>query len=155
MSDILHITPLPEARRAQLDAMAQAYFRELLPQGPPYVPQSLDRYWIDPGRHPYLITLDDLAIGFALVWNHAGGVHELVEFTIQPAFRHRGLGTEAATMIFEALGGDWVLGVASNSPGGMEFWQNCLTDSESIVDIESGPPRTAHQQGSFTFRVLR
>ncbi|NNE51601.1 MAG: GNAT family N-acetyltransferase [Sulfitobacter sp.] len=155
MIERLAITPVPEDQRALIDTMAHSYFRELLPDGPPYVPQTLDRYWMEPGRHPYLITLDGTAIGFALVWNHADGFHELVEFTIQPAFRHRGLGTEAATMIFEALGGDWILGVAQHSPGGMTFWENCLNDCETISDIVEGPPRTAHQQGSLTFRVAR
>jgi predicted acetyltransferase len=155
MTERLTISPVPESQRAMIDGMAQSYFRELLPGGPPYVPQTLDRYWTDSGRHPYVITLDDVAIGFALVWNHDDGTHEMVEFTIQPAFRKRGLGTAAATMIFEALGGDWVLGVATHSPGGMAFWETCLEDCERIETIIEGPPRTANQQGSFAFRVLR
>tara|TARA_R110002094_G_scaffold206484_2_gene177078 strand:- start:238 stop:705 length:468 start_codon:yes stop_codon:yes gene_type:complete len=155
MTPKLTITPVREAHRDQLDRMAKGYFRELMPDGPPYVPQTLDRYWTDPGRHPYLIELDGAPIGFALVWNHPDGVHEMVEFTILPDHRQQGIGTQAAVLLFEALGGDWTLGVATHSPGGMAFWTRCLTASETICGIAQGPPRTAHQQGSLSFRVLR
>lgn len=149
------ITPVSEPDRAVLDAMAKAYFAELLPDGPPYYPSALDRYWIERGRHPYLINADGQPIGFALVWNHPDGTHELTEFTILPAHRHQGIGTQAAHLIFNALGGDWTLGVAALSPGGMPFWQQCLTDCENACEITQGPPKTVHQCGSFTFRIER
>ncbi len=149
------ISPVPESGRAPLDAMTKVYFAELLPDGPVYYPSALDRYWIEKGRHPYLINGNGAPIGFALVWNHADGTHELTEFTIQPAYRHQGIGTQAAHLIFNALGGDWTLGVATNSPGGMAFWQQCLTECENACDITPGPPKTAHQCGSFTFRIER
>ena len=151
----ISLSPCPESRRTVLDAMATTLFRELLPDGPHYHPAAIDRYWIEPGRHPYLIELDGTAIGFALVWNHPDGTHELTEFTIQPAFRHRGIGTEAAGLVFAALGGDWVLGVAVQSPGGMTFWRQCLSGIEGVCDVTEQPPRTRHQIGSFAFRVER
>jgi predicted acetyltransferase len=151
----LTISPVREAHRGQLDQMAKGYFRELMPDGPPYVPQTLDRYWSEPGRHPYLIELDEKPIGFALVWNHPDGVHEMVEFTILAAHRHKGIGTQAAILLFEALGGDWTLGVATHSPGGLDFWRTCLNACDSITDITLGPPKTSCQQASLTFRVLR
>ena len=150
MTGRITIAPVPESRRTVLDAMAQTYFREILPEGPPYFPAALDRYWIERGRHPYLIEQDGTPIGFALVWNHADGTHELTEFTIQPAFR-----TVAAGLIFDALGGDWVLGVAAQSPGGMAFWRQCLAEIESVCEISERAPRTAHQVGSFAFRIAR
>ncbi len=155
MTGHITIAPVPESRRAVLDAMAQTYFREILPDGPRYYPAALDRYWVEQGRHPYLIESDAVPIGFALVWNHRDGSHELAEFTIQPAFRHKGVGTQAAGLIFTALGGDWVLGVAEHSPGGMAFWRQCLEGIEGVCEIIEGPPRTKHQVGSFSFRVGR
>ena len=155
MSPRLTITPVSEAQRDKLDTLARSYFREILPNGPAYFPNALDRYWIEPGRHPYLIALDGTPIGFALVWNHKGGVHELVEFTIVPDYRKAGLGTDAASMIFQALGGDWVLGVGRHAADAMAFWQQCLEACEGVFDIQTGPPRTANQIGSYTFRVAR
>jgi predicted acetyltransferase len=149
------IAAVPEKNRALLDAMAMTYFAELLPDGPRYYPSALDRYWTEQGRHPYLINADRSPIGFALVWNHADGTHELTEFAIQPAYRHKGIGTQAAHLIFNALGGDWTLGVATQSPGGMEFWQKCLTDCENACEITTTRPKTAHQCGSFIFRIQR
>ena len=151
----LSIEPVPEHNRSVLDKMAKTYFAELLPEGPIYDPSALDRYWIEKGRHPYLINLDGAPIGFALVWNHADGTHELAEFTIRPEHRHQGIGTQAAHLIFNALGGDWTLGVAILSPGGMTFWQQCLTDCENACEIAAGPPKTPHQVGSFAFRIER
>ena len=155
MTGRISISPVPESRRAIIDAMAAAYFDELLPEGPRFYPAAIDRYWIERGRHPYLIEQNGAAIGFALVWNHPDGTHELTEFTIQPAFRHQGIGTQAAGLIFAALGGDWVLGVAENSPGGMEFWRQCLDGIDGVCDVAEAPPRTRHQSGSFSFRVER
>ena len=149
------IVPVAEAKRTELDGMAKTYFAEILPEGPPYYPAALDRYWAEPGRHPYLIHGDNRAIGFALVWNHADGTHELTEFTIKPQYRHQGLGTQAAHLIFNALGGDWTLGVATNSPGGMAFWQQCLIDCENTCEVIPGAAKTARQCGSFTFRIER
>lgn len=151
----ISIAPVPEHNRGVIDAMAETYFRELLPDGPVYYPAALDRYWIEAGRHPYVIELDGVPVGFALVWNHADGCHELAEFTIQPAFRKRGIGTEAATLVFQALGGDWVLGVANHAPNGMDFWRQCLEGCEAIFDIDQAAPRTEHQCGSYVFRVGR
>ena len=155
MTGRITIRQVPEAGRAVLDALARDHFRELLPDGPPYHASALDRYWIEPGRHPYLIEENGMPIGFALVWNHGDGTHELTEFTIRPDRRHAGIGTQAALLIFEALSGDWVLGVAQGSPGGMGFWRQCLEGSEAVTDIAETPPRTARQLGSFTFRVAR
>ena len=151
----LSITQIPEARRAELDAMARSYYAEVLPDGPPFVPVTIDAYWRDRGRHPYLITIGDDPIGFALVWTHADGTHELAEFTIRPPWRNKGHGTDAATLIFEALGGDWTLGVAAQPPGAMNFWRQCLDSIETAHDITQGPPRTPSQSGSFTFRIAR
>ena len=155
MSAKISIKPVSEARRSILDAMAKSYFREVLPHGPAYFPNALDRYWIEPGRHPYLIVQDDKPIGFALVWNHPDGTHELTEFTIQTTFRHQGIGTQAAEMIFQALGGDWVLGVAQHPPGAMAFWQKCLENCEGACEITPQAPRTPNQAGSFSFRIER
>lgn len=155
MTGKITIKPVAEANRGVLDTMARTYFREVLPNGPTYFPNALDRYWIEPGRHPYLIEQDGDPIGFALVWNHPDGTHELTEFTIQPTHRHQGIGTQAAEMIFQALGGDWVLGVAQHPQGAMEFWQRCLENSEGVCEITALPPRTANQIGSFSFRIGR
>jgi len=151
----LSITQVCESRRTEIEAMAHAYYAEVLPEGPPFVPTTLDRYWRERGRHPYLIDLDGVRIGFALVWTHADGTHELAEFTIRPDWRHKGLGTDAAEMIFEALGGDWTLGVSREPPGALAFWQQCLDHIDAAHDVTSGPPKYRTQSGSFTFRIAR
>lgn len=138
-----------------LEAMAAAYFAEVLPQGPPFVPGTLDSYWNTRGRHPYLIWLGETPIGFALVWTHPDGTHELAEFTIGRQWRHKGYGTNAAHLVFNALGGDWALGVAKASPGGIPFWAQCIAACEGACEIVQGPPKTKTQSGSFTFRIAR
>lgn len=155
MSARVTVRRVEEAERHMLDGLAFAYYSEVLPDGPSYFPALLDRYWIEPGRHPYFIEVDGALAGFALVWNHKGGIHELAEFTIQPEFRHKSVGTQAALLIFEALGGEWTLGVTRHFPGAWEFWQTCLQDAEGVFDLAQGPPKTQNQVGSFTFRVAR
>ena len=155
MNDLLHILPIQRSDRPMLEAMATSYFAEVLPGGPPFVSGTLDSYWTARGRHPYLISLGDTPIGFGLVWTHPDGQHELAEFTIRRPWRHKGLGTQAAHLIFAALGGDWTLGVATASPGGIPFWRQCLQACEGACEITHGPPKTKTQCGSFTFRIER
>ena len=155
MTPRVSITRVEEKNRQTMDNIAAAYFTEILPDGPRYFPAALDRYWIENGRHPYLIHLDDEPIGFALIWNHIDGTHELAEFTILPAYRHKGIGTEAAQLIFNTLGGDWTLGVAAGAPGGMKFWAKCLAACEDACEIVAGPPKTAQQVGRYSFRIQR
>jgi len=71
----LSIAPVPEQDRAVLDDLAKAYFAEIFPDGPNYYPSALNHYWVEKGRHPYVINLDGMPIGFALVWNHPDGTH--------------------------------------------------------------------------------
>ena len=151
----VRITPVALAERDALEQMATGYFREVLPKGPPFVPGTLDSYWLKRGRHPYFIGLDGQKIGFALVWTHPDGTHELAEFTINKAWRGKGLGTEAAQLVFHALGGDWTLGVASTPPGALSFWRQCLEACEGACEIVQGPPKTPSQCGSFSFRIAR
>ena len=149
------IARVQEKNRQTLDSIAAAYFAETLPDGPLYFPAALDRYWVEEGRHPYLIYLGDQPIGFALIWNHHDGTHELAEFTIQQEYRHKGIGTEAAQLIFNTLGGDWTLGVTAGAPGGMTFWEKCLAACDDACEIVVGPPKTAQQVGRYSFRIQR
>lgn len=155
MTEHLRISQVPLEDRPILEAMAASYFAEILPNGPPFVPGTLDSYWTAKGRHPYIISLGQTPIGFALVWTHADGTHELAEFTIGKPWRHKGYGTEAAHMVFGALGGDWTLGVAAASPGGLPFWAHCIAACDGACEIVQGPPKTKHQNGSFSFRIAR
>ena len=155
MTDRLTIAPVPQADQPLLETMAASYFAEILPSGPPFVPGTIDSYWTTRGRHPYLVMLGRTPIGFALVWTHPDGTHELAEFTIGKPWRHNGYGTDAAHLVFGALGGDWTLGVATASPGGIPFWSQCIAACDGVCEIVQGPPKTNSQNGSFSFRIAR
>lgn len=155
MSPRVGVRPVAVAERGVIDDMARRYYAEVLPNGPLYHPRMLDRYWSEAGRHPYLVEVDGAPAGFALVWNHDDGTHELAEFTVRPEFRHQGIGTQAALLVFESLGGAWTVGVSRHVPQAMAFWDSCLHGAQELFDIEEGPPRTGNQSGSFTFRVAR
>ena len=45
MSSQITLSPVLEKDRALLDTMAARYFAEALPEGPPFYPAALDRYW--------------------------------------------------------------------------------------------------------------
>jgi predicted acetyltransferase len=77
--------------------------------------------------------------------------HELAEFTIHPDHRRQGIGTQAAYLVFNALGGEWTLGVVENSPGSMAFWEQCLAECEKRLRDYDRPAQNAASMWQLQF----
>jgi predicted acetyltransferase len=109
-------------RAGAIQAMMAPYLTELVPEGPPEYPH-LSLYWQDRDRLPYLIRVDARDAGFALVREHADlGFHEMAEFYIRPVYRRRGVGREAARMLFARHRGWWHLQVLDDNAPARAFW---------------------------------
>jgi len=90
--------------------------------GYPYI----DRYWSEPGRHPFFIRVDGRLAGFALVrilpGDEADEMH-MAEFFIVRKYRRHGVGEVAARQIFDRFPGRWVVTERDRNEAGQGFWR--------------------------------
>jgi predicted acetyltransferase len=91
----------------------------------------LDRYWIDPDRHPFLFRHDGHWVGFGLV--RVGPPHDIAEFFVMRKYRRSGVGTHAARALFTAFPGEWQVRQIHANPGATTFWRGAIP-----VEFEDG-----------------
>jgi predicted acetyltransferase len=92
-----------------------------------YAVPSLDAYWSDPGRFPFLIRVEGSLAGFVLVSPHSpsgrGADRSIAEFFVMRMHRRSDVGRTAATMVFNLLPGTWeVAQIVANTPA-QAFWR--------------------------------
>ncbi|WP_098743321.1 GNAT family N-acetyltransferase [Paenibacillus sp. EZ-K15] len=91
---------------------------------------DLDEFWKKRERkYPYLITFDQRPAGFALIErmdDAAEADYYMTEFFVMQKYRRTGLGTWAATWLFDQFQGRWkVTQVSSNIPA-QAFWRKVI-----------------------------
>lgn len=124
--------------RARLAALFELYsydFSELLDldvgdDGRFAVP-ALDRYWTEADRHPFLIRVDARLAGFALVHERSrltdrGGVRDMAEFFVVRRYRRRGVGVQAASLLFDRFRGPWEVRQRPENRDATAFWRRAI-----------------------------
>lgn len=89
---------------------------------------ALPAYWIEEGRHPFLIRVDGQLAGFALVAERRvfdPGVpgHEMVEFFVLRKYRRRHVGEQAAWQLLDRFPGPWVVPQHHLNLAAHAFWR--------------------------------
>ncbi len=89
---------------------------------------ALPGYWIKEGRYPFLIRLERRPAGFALVakrsvFDPGADGYEMVEFFVLRRFRRRGVGREAAWLLFDRFPGAWVVPQHHANVAAHAFWR--------------------------------
>ena len=110
-------------------------------------PEWLLRWFRDDRTHPLLILSAGQPAGFALVARPLQSpaaaqpvVHEMAEFFIRAPHRRRGVGAEAAGLIFRRFGGDWRVSEAQRNTPAVVFWRRVISSftggvyTERLVD---------------------
>lgn len=90
----------------------------------------LDHYWIEDGRHPFLIRVEGKLAGFAFVRTiEEDGVpeHSMAEFFIMRKYRHTGVGEAAARALFDEFPGTWSISQIGQNVAAQHFWQRVIT----------------------------
>ncbi len=94
----------------------------------------LDIWFRDERATPFLILHSGTPVGFALVERslpraglHEPPQHRLSEFFVRQPFRRRGVGREAAQLIFTRFGGRWLVVEQVRNGGAVEFWRRVIT----------------------------
>jgi predicted acetyltransferase len=98
--------------------------------------EYLDRYWIEPGRHPFLVRVDGQLAGFALVrvGSHyladddprTSATRCIAEFCVLRKYRRRGIGERVAVMLFDLFPGRWEVAEIAQNTNAQAFWRKVI-----------------------------
>jgi predicted acetyltransferase len=93
--------------------------------------ESLDSYWTDAWRFPFLLRADEHLAGFALVHyksrlSAADDVWDMAEFFVLRRHRRAGVGTVAARWIFATHPGKWEIRQRNASVSATAFWRRAI-----------------------------
>lgn len=106
-------------------------------------------------RFAYLMKVGEQLAGFALVTRGSPASADpndldVAEFFVLRRYRRLGVGRRAAFLLWDELGGHWVVRVAERNVAGLAFWRRTV-DEYSAGDYEVGE----HPGKSQLFHVLR
>jgi predicted acetyltransferase len=92
---------------------------------------SLDAYWQDAWRHPFVIRVGEHPAGFALV-HHKSRITgdretwDLAEFFVLRQHRRRGVGEQIATTLFDSHPGRWEVRERRQNEPAIRFWRRVI-----------------------------
>ncbi len=86
----------------------------------------LDNYWLDSGRHPFLIRVEGKLAGFVLVRALDNATHAIAEFFIMQKYRRQGNGKMAACHIFDMFPGQWHVAQEAANESAQTFWRQVI-----------------------------
>ena len=92
-----------------------------------FVYPHLPLYWSDPGRHPFLATVDGKLAGFVLVKpGSQASSHDMAEFFVLRRYRRRGVGSRIAHEVWVRLPGRWEVRVMEANAAAQRFWARAI-----------------------------
>jgi predicted acetyltransferase len=135
---MISLDPASAAERPVLENLFQLYaydwselgWMEVGPDGR-FADPSLDGYWRDQDRHPFLIRVDGRLAGFALVAGRsrltgAAGVFDMAEFFVLRKYRRQGVGFAAASAAFDRFSGRWEIRQRDENAAATAFWRRVV-----------------------------
>lgn len=95
--------------------------------------ELLARWFADDSSHPLVILRDNAPVGFALVSRPVmkradAADHRLSEFYVAKTARRRGIGREAAALIFNRFAGRWEVTEILRNQTAVAFWRHVVSD---------------------------
>ena len=84
----------------------------------------LSSYWLEAGRHPFLVRVEGRLAGFILVKREAAA-WDMAEFFVLRRYRKRGVGVRAAHLIWSRFPGVWEVRVLEANPA-VKFWERAI-----------------------------
>jgi predicted acetyltransferase len=93
---------------------------------------SLQHYWSEPGRHPFLVRVDDKLAGVVLVKRGSEisgdeAVWDVAEFFVLRGYRRRGIGTHIAHEVWRRFPGIWEVRVMQSNVPARDFWAHAIS----------------------------
>lgn len=110
-------------------------------------PDMLARWFSDDSSHPLIILKNDVPVGFALVSRPPLNLrhqldYRMAEFYVVKEVRRRGVGHDAACLIFRRFAGRWEVLEYQRNQGAVAFWRTVVSEfsqgryRESVVNGE-------------------
>ena len=101
--------------------------------------RCFDEIWTDPDRHAHLIKMDAEPAGFAIVRRTGKDVFDMEQFFVLRKFRRRGVGRDAAQLLFRSFPGQWTVEQITANTGAQIFWRTVIAEyTKGRFDDTSG-----------------
>ncbi|MFH1514535.1 MAG: GNAT family N-acetyltransferase [bacterium] len=140
MNNQIKIRKAPIEQKPVLEKLMQLYLHDFSeydkndvnPDGL-YEYKYLDSYWTENDRHPFLIYHENQFAGFVLVNSHVileenKGAKSIAEFFILRKYRRKGIGSSAASSVFDMFPGKWEVALEKENKPSHEFWRKVISD---------------------------
>ncbi|HEX9208344.1 MAG TPA: GNAT family N-acetyltransferase [Steroidobacteraceae bacterium] len=93
--------------------------------------EFLAGWFADPGAHPFVILSNGTRAGFALVARppalpRTPVAHRMAEFFVVEQSRRRGVGANAAALLFSRFSGDWEVLEDEHNRAALQFWRRVI-----------------------------
>jgi predicted acetyltransferase len=165
---MVSLEPATRAERPALESLFQLYAYDWSELGRiqigadgHFAVASLEPYWRDDHRHPFLIRVDGKLAGFALVVGQsrlsgAIGVFDMAEFFVMRMYRRKGVGQAAAAAAFGRFSGPWEIRQRDENVAATAFWRRAIahytggryTETHWDNTTWTGPVQTFTTKGS-------
>ena len=106
---------------------------QLLDNGVFKLSKYIDLYWIEEGRHPYILKLDGKLAGFVLERYNEDGMNEIAEFFVLNKYRKLGAGTFMANELFKKYKGKWEIRTLLKNERAQEFWRKVVKSASNGI----------------------
>jgi predicted acetyltransferase len=136
----IEIKEAPVEDKSVIRNLLELYIYDLTEFGPYdvdshglYGYKHLDYYWIEEGRYPFIVYVDNKIAGFVLIRrdsldNINEYTYSIAEFFIMKRYRVQGVGKKVAFHIFNHFKGVWeVAEMKSNIPA-QNFWRRVINE---------------------------
>jgi predicted acetyltransferase len=95
--------------------------------------RHLPLYWSEPGRHPFLVTMDGKLAGLVFVKrgseiSGSESIWDMAEFFVVRGYRRRGIGTEIAHQVWRRFPGLWEVRAMQSNPPACHFWERTISE---------------------------
>jgi predicted acetyltransferase len=115
----------------------------------------LPLYWTEPGRDPFLVTVDEKPAGFVLVktgseWD----VRDMAEFFILRRYRRLGVGTRVTHEVWRRLPGPWEVRVMEANSQAQHFWARAISRFTGMPAVPARVERDGMIWQLFSFESI-
>lgn len=98
-----------------------------------FIDEHLERYWVEPGRYPFVVRVAGKYAGFVLVRQISQPgetplTHSIAEFFIMRKYRRQGIGKRAAWETFDRFPGHWVVEEMRQNLPAQRFWRAIIAE---------------------------
>lgn len=111
-----------------------------------------DCYWTEDGRHPFFVKADGKLAGFVMVCNYMeifpDAQYSMGEFFVLYKYRRLGVGSFAASTVFERFPGVWELKCHPKNRASVLFWDKIIHANATDITYLPACSATVYDDGT-------